>query len=173
MKLAIAFSSLLTLVFLSTIGYALFTDQVTHIESSITVQTPAPVVCKILRDFESYSQWSRMMQKEEDASKPNYFRSVYRFDDTTLETYEFIKPANRENTIVFKQLENLGSGLIGKFQNRVNIRTLPDGATRIDWELNYSCLTLGAMLLNPIKTRPQFNQALAQHMQALKRFLDN
>jgi len=173
MKLAIGFSTLLTLLFLSMIGYALFTDPVTHIESSITVQTPAPVVCKILRDFDSYSQWSMMMQKKQDVSKPNYFRSVYLFEDIRLDTYEFIEPANGNNTIVFKQLENYGSGLLGKFQNRVNIRTLPDGATSIDWELNYTCQTLGALLLNPIKIRPQFKQALSKHMKTLERFLEN
>ena len=173
MKLAIGFSTLLTLIFMSIIGYALFTDPITRIESSITVQTPAPVVCKILRDFDSYSKWSMMMQKKQDVSKPNYFLSIYRFDDIRLDTYEFIEPANGNNTIVFKQLENFGSGLIGKFQNQVIIRTLPDGATSIDWELNYTCQTLGTLLLNPIKIQPLFNRALSQHMLALERFLKN
>lgn len=173
MKIAIVFSTLLTLIFLSMIGYALITKPVTQIESSITVQTPAPVVCKILRDFKSYSQWSEMMHKKSDPAKPNHFQSTYRFNSNTLNIYEFLEPARGNTTIFCKQLDSDKSGLIARVQNRIRIRTLPDGATNIDWEFSYSCLSLGALLLNPIKTRPQISLALSRHMQALQRFLDN
>lgn len=173
MKLTIAFSTLLTLVFMSMIGYALFTNPQMRIESSITVQTPAPVVCKILRDFESYSLWSDMMHKEQLAGSSTQYQSVYRFNGNQYPALEQIEPANGDQTIVFKQLQHSGSGLIGNFRNHIKIHTLPDGATQIDWRFQYSCLTVGALLLNPIKIEPQLRRALTQHMQALERFLED
>lgn len=173
MKIAIFFSSLLTLLFLSMIGYALFSEPETQIESSITVQTPAPVVCKILRDFETYSQWSNMMQKKSDPAKPNHFYSAYSFGSQSLKIYEFIEPVNGTTTISCKQLTTKSGGLIAGVKNTIHIRTLSDGATSIHWKLSYSCLSVGAQLLNPIKIKPHINDGLVQHMQSLLRFLEH
>jgi hypothetical protein len=172
MKILIALSFLLSLLFASMIAWDIFTTSDTTLESEVTVQVPVPVVFKLLSNPDAFCQPSSMIQSIRQGTAPDLRITTYRFADKTRSIEEKVLLNPSQNRIQFKQNSAQPEALIGNLSNTITIKTLPDGAVSVTWQLQYKALSLGTRLLNSIFIRSQMQQALDRSVSALGTYIE-
>ena len=172
MKILIALSFLLSLLFASMIAWAVFTGPETTLESEVTVQAPAPVVFKRLSNPAAFCQQSSIIQNIEQETGTALRTTTYRFAGKIRRIEEKVTVNQSQNRIHFEQSRPQQGGLIGKIANTITLKTLPDGTVSVTWQLQYSTLSLGARLLNSLFIRTQIQQALRQSVSALGAYIE-
>jgi len=172
MKILITLSVLLTLLFASMIAWAVFTNPETTLKSEVTVQAPAPVVFKLLSKPEAYCQPSSMIKNIEQGAASNLRTTTYQFAGKTRIIEENVLGNPTENRIYFEQNSPQPGAVIGNISNTITIKTLPDGAVSVTWQIHYSALSLGTRLLNSIFIRSQIQQALDRSVSALGTYIE-
>ncbi len=172
MKFFIILSVLLTLFFASMIAWAVFTNPNTILESEVTVQVPAPVVFKLLSNPDAFCQQSSIVQSVRQGATPDLRTTTYRFADKTRSIEEKVSLNPSQNRIRFEQNSAQPGALIGNISNTIIIKTLPDGAVSVSWQLQYSAFSLGSRLLNSIFIKTKIRQALDRSVAALGVYIE-
>lgn len=172
MKILIVLSVLLSLLFASMIAWAVFTSPETILRSEITVQVPAPVVFKLISSPDAFLQKLSLIKDMKPGNTPDTRITTYRFGTRTRTITEKVRLEPALKQIYSEQTSGPPGALTGNIKNAITVKTLPDGAVSISWQLQYSSLSIGARLLNSIFIRPKIQQALDLDMEALQVYIE-
>ncbi len=170
MKALLTLTMILLTAWLGLLARAAYLPADIRYESVITIEAPLPVVWNALTRLEDQDNW--LVDKKVLYNFDNTSRQVqWNLKGKTLLINQQVRIRESARAIDFLQIGHEKYSLLENFNETMQLRELPDGATEVRWSYQYHIPELLPRLVDNRENTTLFENSLQRNIRALKRYI--
>lgn len=176
MKIRLVISILLFLFIAFIIVYGNVTGLQTHIENTVIVEAPEPVVWRHLAGIETYDRWcsnTTFGETTRDTLRQMIRRNAtYHLSTGSLAIREHIRINETEHSVAMRAAPDYKTSFLDNFQSDFTTESLADGSTSVTWNVRYQIRPVVARTIAHFRLKPAIDAFTRDNLRELKKTIE-